>query len=61
MTMHITSLFVCLFFVRGMGMTIPAPNFYYNLIGGVVLPIYHGKGGRAGGGEFFGSEEKERE
>jgi hypothetical protein len=51
-------LFVCLFFIRGTGMTVPAPNFYYNLMG--VLPIYHGRGeGR--GVASFGSEEKERE
>jgi hypothetical protein len=41
-------------------MTIPAPNFYYNLIGVAVLPIYHG-GGRWGGVASFLARKRKKE
>lgn len=51
-------LFVCLFFIRGMGMTVPAPNFYYNSYGGAAHLSWQGEG--AGGGEFRLRRERKR-
>jgi hypothetical protein len=48
MTMHITSLFVC-FLSEEWGMTVPAPNFYYNLMGVLATHLSWRAEGRGGG------------